>query len=363
MSGYTGVAVVDLDTPALVVDLDAMDRNITRMTRVFREAGVAWRPHTKGIKVPAIAHRLLDAGAIGVTCAKVSEAEVMVAAGIRSVLIANQVVGEYKVRRLASLCRWADVMSAVDHPENIRQMGSIAREAGVRVGVLIEVNIGMNRCGVEPGEPALELAKVVRDTEGLVFKGLMGWEGHTQRVEDPGEKLRAVGAAVGALRRSAEICRQAGIPVEIVSCGGTGTYRQTAVQPGVTEIQAGGGVWGDMYYHGTGAESEFALTVLTTVTSRPAPTRVVADAGKKTMSSDVAAPKPRDLHGVTKVRLSAEHCTLELERPVEAPRVGDKLTFIVGYSDTTVCLHDVLFGARNGVVEVAWPILGRGKLQ
>jgi D-serine deaminase-like pyridoxal phosphate-dependent protein len=358
-----GLPVQALDTPALVVDLDAMERNIARIAGFLREAGVAWRPHTKGLKVPAIAHRLLQAGAIGITCAKVSEAEVMASAGIPNILVANQVVGEHKMRRLAGLCRWADVMVAVDDAGNVRQIGQIARSAGVSIGVLVEVNVGMNRCGVDPGAPAVDLARLVHGTTGVKLRGLMGWEGHTMAIRDPEARAPAVIAAIGALTATAAQCRAAGLPVEIVSCGGTGTYRQSALQSGVTEVQAGGGVFGDVFYRDAGVDVEPALTVLATVTSRPAPDRVVTDAGRKAMSADAALPQPVGLRDVRRVRLSAEHGAIELEVPAELPRVGEKIAFTVGYADTTVFLHDYLYGIRGGTVEVVWPVLGRGKLQ
>lgn len=358
-----GMPAQALDTPALVVDLGAMERNIARIAGFLRDAGVGWRPHTKGLKVPAIAHRLLQAGAIGVTCAKVSEAEVMASAGISGILVANQVVGEHKLRRLASLCRWTEVIVAVDDAGNVSQIGDIARSAGVTVGVLVEVNVGMNRCGVEPGAPAVELARIVQRTAGVAFRGLMGWEGHTMAIRDPEARARAVVEAVSALTDTAGQCRAAGLPVDVVSCGGTGTYRQAALQPGVTEVQAGGGVFGDVFYRDAGVDAELALAVLATVTSRPAPDRIVTDAGRKAMSADAALPQPIGLRGVRRVRLSAEHGAIELEAPSEVPRVGERVAFAVGYADTTVFLHDYLYGIRGDTIEVVWPVLGRGKLQ
>ncbi|MBM3560293.1 MAG: DSD1 family PLP-dependent enzyme, partial [Alphaproteobacteria bacterium] len=358
-----GQDVASLDTPALLVDLDALDRNIAALAAHMREAGVAWRPHVKGIKVPAIAHRLIGAGAHGITCAKLSEAEVMAASGLGNILIANQVVGDAKLRRLACLRRTTDVMVAVDSAENVRAIGAAATATGVTLGVLVEVNIGLNRCGVEPGEATVSLARLAHATPGIAFRGVMGWEGHTLTIARPDEKEAAVAAAVGALTRSAAACRAAGLPAEIVSCGGSGSYRHSARQPGVTEIEAGGAVFGDCFYRLTGAQTECALTVLTTVTSRPAPDRVVADAGKKTMSGETALPEPIGIGGVTRLRLAAEHATLDLAAPVDWPRVGDKLSFTVGYGDTTVCLHDFLYGVRGGRVESVWPVLGRGKVQ
>jgi D-serine deaminase-like pyridoxal phosphate-dependent protein len=173
-----------------------------------------------------------------------------------------------------------------------------------------------------------------------------------------------VRSSIGLLTDTAERCRQAGLPIEIVSCGGTGTYWLTAAVPGVTEIQAGGGIFGDVLYaEQYGLDHEFAMTVMTTVISRPNPQRIVVDAGKKTMSSDGAPPRPLGLEGVRSVSLSAEHGKVELDRPNTSLKVGDRLEWIVGYTDTTVLLHDELYGTRDDTVEIVWPVLGRGKLR
>src|SRR5919199_5910700 len=220
-----GLRKEELDTPALVVDLDAFDRNVARMAATFRQAGIGWRPHTKGIKVPALAHRLLAAGAFGVTCAKVSEAEVMAAAGVRDVLIANEIIGEQKVRRLAYLCTQADVVVAVDSAAGVAQLAQAAAEAGTQPRVVIEVDTGLGRCGVAPGDAVVALARRVADAPHLRFAGVFAWEGHCAAIRDPGEKRAAVREAIGKLVDSAERCRRAGLPVEIVSCSGTGTYQ------------------------------------------------------------------------------------------------------------------------------------------
>ncbi len=354
----------ELDTPALLVDLAVMERNIARIMRTCREAGVNWRPHTKGQKVPAIAHKEIAAGAIGVTCAKLGEAEVMAAAGIKDILIANQIVGAQKLARLMRLTLTADVIVAVDSVVQVEALAAAARLAGVQLRVVVEVNIGMNRAGVDPGEAAVALSRSVNSCPGLRLAGLMGWEGHTVKIRDPEEKRRAVQHSVRLLTDTAELCRQGGLPVEIVSCGGTGTYRITAYQRGVTEVQAGGGIFSDVHYRtNMGLDHEYGLTVLATVVSRPSPTRLICDAGKKAMSCDAATPEPIGLGDVAAVRLSAEHATVELGAPNPIPEIGDKVEFVVGYSDTTVMLHEEMFGLRGGVVEVVWQILGRGKIR
>jgi D-serine deaminase-like pyridoxal phosphate-dependent protein len=358
-----GQPVVELDTPALLVDLDIMESNIARMARLFQDAGVKWRPHTKGIKIPAIAHRLIAAGAIGVTCAKVSEAEVMAAAGIRDILIANQVVGPQKAVRLAALCKYADPITTVDSTENVRELDAAAKRMGVRLRVVIEVDCGLDRCGVKPGEPVVKLAQEISNCRNLRFAGLMTWEGQTLRV--PAEKkARAVEESLKMLTDSADACRAAGMPVDIVNCGGTGNYWLSAYVKGVTENEAGGGIFGDRYCQSKGADHPIGLTVLSTVISRPTPTRVVTDAGRKAiMLDDHGEPWPKIAAGVKSVRISAEHGQYELGAASASPRIGDKLEWLVAYGDMTLFLHDLLYGVRGGVVETVWPILGRGKIQ
>ncbi len=358
-----GCSKFDLDTPVLLVDLDILEGNIATLARRCREVGINWRPHTKGIKVPAIALKAIAAGAIGITCAKLGEAEVMAAAGITDILIANQIVGARKVARLARLRRSADVIVAADDPANVAALGAAAGVAGVQLRIVVEVDIGMQRAGVAPGAAVVALARQIAGTSGLRFAGVMGWEAQATSIADPAEKQRVVAAALGQLVASARACTEAGFPCPIVSCGGTGTIKYSMHEPGITEIQAGGGMLSDMRYTGPmNADLPHALTIMTTVTSRPTPTRIICDAGRKAMSGDGAAPHPLGIATTRKLGLSAEHATIELEQPSPTPKLGEPLEFIVGYGDTTVHLHDTLYGVRGGIVEVEWPVLARGKL-
>jgi D-serine deaminase-like pyridoxal phosphate-dependent protein len=361
-----GKRITEVDTPALFVDLDAFERNVSRMASTITGAGIGWRPHTKGIKVPALAHRLLKAGAFGVTCAKVSEAEVMADAGIRDILVANQVLGDAKVRRFAALCLRADPIVAVDSLEGIAQLDRAAGDFGVRPRVLVEVDSGMGRCGTAPGQATVTMAHRVASSTNLRFSGLMAWEGHAAGIAEPEEKRVAVVEAIGKLVSSAELCRTSGLSVDIVSCSGTGTYMLAADQPGVTEIQAGGGVWGDVHYRDHfGVDHECALRVMTTVVSRPSDTYIVTDGGFKTLGSINAMAEPVGIpvHHVERFSLSAEHGNLRLNSPERTLRPGDRLEWIVGYSDATVFMHDELIGVRGGMVESTWRIEGRGKLR
>jgi D-serine deaminase-like pyridoxal phosphate-dependent protein len=352
-----------LDTPALLVDLDILEANIARIAGTCAAHGVAWRPHVKVHKTPEIARLQLAAGAAGITCAKLGEAEAMADAGFRDILIANQIVGPLKVGRLMRLLDRAAPIVAVDGLANVAELGRAAAGRGSPLGVVIEVNLGMNRAGVEPGAPVAALAAAIARQGGLAFAGVMGWESHAVTIADAAEKERVVAAAVGLLTASAEACRRAGHDVGIVSCGGTGTFPYCAQQPGVTEVQVGGAIFSDMHYR-THYHVDFpcALTLLATVTSRPTPSRVILDAGKKALSGDAAMPQPLGLGAIRQLRLSAEHATIELVEPAEAPRVGDRVAMIVGYSDTTVHLHETMVGVRGGRVEQLWPIAARGRI-
>jgi len=352
----------ELDTPALWVDLDTMENNIRLLATYFREAGVAWRPHIKGIKVPAIAHKLLRAGAVGITCAKLSEAETMASAGITDILVANQIVGLQKIVRLVYMRRTADVMVAVDDLSNAKQISDMAEENGVTVRVLIEVDVGMHRAGLQPGEAVVRLAKELTKLQGIDLTGVMAWEGHAAPLTDPKEKEQTVKKAIGSLVCSAEMCREAGIDIDIVSCGGSSTYTVTSHIPGVTEIEAGGATFTDVTYSRRGVHTTPAIFLLATVTSRPTSTRAIIDAGRKAMDGQNSMPIPRDLPGATLSSLHAEHGLLDLDGQDVSLGVGDKLDFVIGYGDNTLYQHSTLYGVRGENVESVWEIAARGCL-
>ena len=363
LTSIVGRPVSEVDTPALLIDLDAFERNIAGMAADIAARGAGWRPHSKAHKCPAIAHKQIAAGAIGITCAKVGEAEVFVANGIKDILIANQIVGPIKTRRLAALCRHADVAVAVDNPDNVCELDVAAAEAGSRPRVVIEVNTGMERCGVAPGPATVELAKRVADSPNLRFAGVMSWEGHTLTIKEDEARKAEILRAVESMVETAEACRAAGLTVEIVSAGGTGTYLTTSGVKGVTEVEAGGGIWGDISYRKLGANVEPALSLMTHVTSRPTPTRVITDAGRKSIDPTNTMPVLRDLETTGTFGFSAEHGTINLLQASQTPKIGDRLYFDVGYSDQCTHLHENFIGIRNGCVEVVWPISARGKLQ
>ena len=360
-----GAAKNDLDTPALCVDLDVLEANIAAMAAACRAKGVDWRPHSKCYKSPVIGKKLLEAGAIGLTCAKLGEAEVMAAGGITDLLIANQIAGPQKMQRLVELRRQADPIVCVDHPDHIRQIGAALHEAGLTVRVLIEVDIGLHRAGAAPGEASLALARQIAATPGLEMAGVMGYEGHLLRIEDPQQKAEQIHAALDLLVATRDAIVAAGLPCPIVSCGGTGSYLYTLEHPGITEIQAGGAIMMDVFYRRQCGVTQFnnALTVVTTVVSRPAPDRAIVDAGRKTMNMELNLPEALSHQGVEVKSLSAEHGALALAPEAQDLRIGDRVEFIPGYSDFTCVLHDRFYGIRQGRLEEIIPLAGRGRLQ
>lgn len=359
-----GLPVSELDTPALLIDLEPLQHNIDLMARHFQSRGIAWRPHAKAFKCPAIAHLLRKAGAIGLTVAKVSEAEVMAAGGIDDILIAHLVVGPSKVARLAALQRQAEVKVTVDSPDHLAPLSQAARGAGTTIGVLVDVDLGMKRTGVATPEDAVALARSVAATPGLRFDGLMGYEGHTLMIPDPSEKRAAVAASIGKLLRARDLVEAEGLKCRIISAGGSGSYQLTADIDGITEIQAGGGIFACRYYtqacHVTGHRP--ALSVFATVVSRPYPDRAILDIGQKSVSQHQVPPVLRDFPGCRVIGLSAEHATIALEPGIDW-KIGEKVHVVPGYSDFTFVLHDRVLGLRGGRVEAVWDLLGRGRLQ
>lgn len=358
-----GLPIEQLDTPALLIDLDALERNIAAMASDIKMRGSAWRPHSKANKSPAIAHLELAAGAIGIGCAKLGEAEVMAASGIDNIMVPNQVVGPIKARRAAALATRTRLILAVDSEIQARQLDEAARAVGSHPEAVIEIDTGMNRGGQLPGDDALRLAESIANMQGLKMTGVMTWEGHCMKIADPVEREAAIRASVGQLVDLAEQMRVRGIPIDIVSAGGTGTYLTTASIEGVTEVQAGGGIWGDQMYLNLGANVEPALTIMAQVVSRPRSDRILTDAGRKTVDPSNLAPIPQNVPPYKEQAFSAEHGKIILIEPSDTPGVGDRIFYRVGYSDQCNHLHENFYGIRNGVVETVWPVLARGRLQ
>lgn len=357
----SSVAIAEVDTPALVIDLDALERNLRRMADFFAPLPCKLRPHAKTHKCTEIARRQVKLGAIGITCAKLGEAEAMAAGGIEDILIANQVVGNRKIQRLAALARRAMLTVAVDDLANACEIAEAARRVGAAVGVLIEVDTGMGRCGLPADRAAIvRVAQELARMPGLRFRGLMGYEGHAVLVEDAADRRAKAEAAAHTLLACVQAVRRAGIPAEVVSGGGTGTYDITSQLPGITEIQAGSYVFMDARYARVKPEFENALFVAATVVSRPTPERVVLDAGMKSLSHEFGLPTVVEPAGLKLASLSEEHATCTAEGPCDlAP--GDQVWLLPTHCCTTVNLHDRYWCVRDGKVAATWPIEARGK--
>ncbi len=350
---------IDVDTPALLLDLTSLEHNIAKMAAFARDAGVHLRPHSKTHKSPRIAAMQLQAGAIGITCQKLSEAEVMAEAGIEGILISNQIVGPQKIKRLVELARRADLMVAVDDPRNVADLSVATVASGVTLKVLVEVNVGMMRCGVLPGEPTLALAEAVRRSPGLEFRGLMGYEGHAVALKSVEERQAAATPSLQSLVDTAHLLRKQGLPVEIVSSSGTGTYDIGGRFPGITELEVGSYATMDADYRAVGVPFECALTVLATVISTPQEGLSILDAGMKSIAPDHGMPLVLDLPNAQVMAMSEEAGWL-VTAGSEHPTLGDKVRLVPGHGCTTINLYDRYHVVRDGRVVDVWPVAARG---
>ena len=360
--------IEELDTPVLLVDADAFERNVARMARLCADAGVACRPHAKAHKSPQIARIQMEAGAVGMCCAKLGEAEVMAAAGIEDLHITTPVVGASKIMRLTGAARQSRISVVADDPDNISDLAAGAQTAGLRLDVLVEVDVGQGRCGVPPGPRAAELARLIAGHPWLRFRGLQTYHGTIQMTGDLAERRAAAAQALEKAELSARLVREAGLGVEVLTGGGTGTSAIDAAVGGLTELQPGSYIFMDTNYSAIewdGAPAppfENALTLLAGVLSKPAANRVILDSGMKAISGDGGAPRAAD-HAEAEFRFGGdEHGQLTFAG--EAPlKVGDKAMLLPSHCDTTVNLHDRFIVTRKGEVEEVWEIAARGRSQ
>jgi D-serine deaminase-like pyridoxal phosphate-dependent protein len=353
------MSLSDIPTPALIVDVAALDRNIARMAAFFANGPCRLRPHFKAHKTPAIARRQLAAGScIGITCATVSEAE-LVKDLCDDLLMANEIVSPDKCARVAVLARDRAVTVAIDSIAGIEALAAAARSAGVTIGVLVDVNVGQGRCGVEPGDAAVALARRAASTAGLTLRGVMGYEGHLQPLRDRAERETRTRAAMHELVTTARLIRAEGIPCEIISSGGTGTYDISGRVEGVTEIQAGSYALMDTDYSTVGVPFEQAFFVLGTVVSRPSAERCVADCGHKSMTKDHGHPSVHGVEGASVTALNDEHAVIAVPASCTLA-IGQRIRLIPSHTDPTVNLHDVFYAVEAEQVVDVWPIAARG---
>ncbi len=357
--------VSDLDTPVLLLDLDRLQRNIARMRDMTKDAGVRYRPHTKTHKSPVIARMQMEAGASGICCAKLGEAEIMAAEGLNQILITTPVVGESKIGRLLHARQQARIAVVADNEANVAMLGRMAATAGVKLDVVVEIDVGQGRCGVQdPGE-AVRLGRSIADHPWLDLAGLQGYQGRIQMTEDAGERRQENDAAHGRIDDARSAFESHGLPVSLVTGGGTGTSPFDLGEGSLTEIQPGSYVFMDSRYRGIAwpgrndAPFEQAIHVLTTVISRPTPDRAVLDAGFKALSSDQGLPTadyPFRFGG-------DEHGILDLPAASGDPGIGTRLRLCPSHCDTTVNLYDQYIVVQGEEVVDVWQVATRGKSQ
>ncbi|MCR4427406.1 MAG: DSD1 family PLP-dependent enzyme [Firmicutes bacterium] len=356
-----GAPIDEIETPALLIDLDKFEANIERMARFFEGVTANLRPHAKTHKTPIIAHKQIAAGAHGITCAKLSEAEVMAKAGIRDILIANQIIGESKILRLMGLTRHTDIIVAVDNMQNAQDLSDAASACKTTLNTIIEVDVGMTRSGTRSLDDSVRLARALSTLPGLRFRGIMGYEGHTVYIPDLEKRRAEASKANHLLVETRDAIVGSGMPVEIVSAGGTGTYDIAGTCPGITEIQAGSYIMMDTKYQAVeGLRFEQALTLLATVISRPTKDRAVLDVGLKGITKEFGMPTIKEITGAEISHLSEEHAKVDLNNPSRDLKAGDKVELIPSHCCTTINLHDTYYGIRNGAVETVWDIAARG---
>lgn len=352
-----------IPTPALVVELEALEHNLRLMSEFFGRRHAKLRPHFKSHKCVTIARRQLEAGnAVGITCAKISEAEVLASGGIPDILIANQVVGQGKPERVAALARQCRLTVAVDDEAQVRALSAALSGTSARVGVLVEVDVGMHRCGVPPGEAALRIARAADRAAGVEFLGLQAYEGHCTTVLDPEERRRQVLASIEKAVATRRLLEASGLPVQVLSGGGTGTYDMTGLMDGVDEVQAGSYALMDHFYAKRRPEFAVALSVIATVISSNGSDHAVLDVGVKGVGADLGPPvladRPED--AISRFE-SEEHASVRVGGP--PLKVGDRVRLVPSHGCTTCNLHRRVFAVRGGIVEDVWAIEGSGCLE
>jgi D-serine deaminase-like pyridoxal phosphate-dependent protein len=358
MSSFIGQPLSALDTPQLLLDLDAIDANLRRMFEAGKQRGVNVRTHFKSLKCGGLARYINERGGATFLAAKLNEAEALADAGITDILIANQIVGPQKMERLAQLAKRVQLRVCVDRSENVDQLSRAMQAAGATIGILIEIDIGMARCGVPPGEAAIGLAQRIGKSPRLRFDGLQGYDGHLQMIPDAAERRARCLQGLEQLVGTRTMIEKADIPVAIVTGAGTGTWEFVAGYPGVTEIQPGSFVLMDCAYHAVRPEFGFALSILAAVIS-VRPDWYVLDAGSKAISQDFGMPAIKRRPEESVMGLSEEHTKVRCDPA--GVKIGDRREVLPAHCCATMNLHRQCLGVRNGKVEAVWPIEASGR--
>jgi D-serine deaminase-like pyridoxal phosphate-dependent protein len=362
--------VSELDTPAVVIDLDVMERNLSRMADYCRRRKIKLRPHTKSHKIPELAKLQIESGASGITVAKIGEAEVMLNSGITDILIAYPVVGQSKATRLAELAERANITVSLDSEEAARAISEEVASRHAKVDILVEMDVGFRRCGMADEDELLSLARKVSDLPGLEFRGIMFFPG--QFVVGPHERAALLGNVNDLIGRTLETFERAGVPISTFSGGSTPTAYDAHLFRGVNEVRPGMYIFNDRNMTGIGIAGveDCALSVVVTVVSNSVAGRAIIDGGSKTFSSDRYLAGDGRGFGIVKddpavelESLSEEHGHLNIKHSNHSYKVGERLTVIPNHVCSTVNMHDEIYGVRDGRVETVWQVLGRGKVR
>lgn len=361
--------VTDVSTPAVVVDLDVVERNLNRMAAYCAAHGLGLRPHTKTHKTLEVARMQLAEGALGLTVAKVGEAEVMAQTDTPQILVAHPIVGEEKIRRLAAVAAGVDVLVALDSLEAARGLSHVAQQAGCTFGVLVEFDSGSHRCGVAAGETCASLGRSIDALKGVQVRGLMTYFGSVWGDEQQrNQEMARLGTDV---ERTMAAFRRAGLSLEIVSAGSTPAAEMSHRIPGITEIRPGTYVFNDLntFYQGVCTLDDCAVRVMTTVISTCVPGQVIVDAGSKVFSSDLLSAGPRhgygrimEIEGAGLSKLNEEHGFVEAS-DYGAFSVGQVLSVIPNHVCTCINMHDEVYVSRGGEMIGTWKVAARGKVR
>lgn len=364
-----GMTEGDIQTPCLLIDLEAFEKNVERMRYFCAESGVSLRAHGKMHKSADVArYQIKHGGALGICCQKVSEAEAFARAGIEDILITNQVRDARKLQRLANLPKLgARIICCVDDLDNVGELSKAATSIGTSLECLVELDCGAGRCGVTGPVAALEIAAAIDAADGLIFSGIQAYNGNAQHLQEFNERKRAYKAVETVVIEVIEALKQKNLHCQIVSGGGTGSFEFEATSGVFTEIQCGSYAFMDAAYgrildksgqQFSGRTFDHALFILTSVMSHTKPEHAICDAGLKVQSVDSGLPTVFDQQDVTYTNCSDEHGTLE--DPQGKLQINDKLRLVPGHCDPTCNLHDWYVCVRNGSVEALWPITARG---
>jgi 3-hydroxy-D-aspartate aldolase len=364
-----GMREEEIDTPALVIDLDAFESNLDTMAALLAPTGVKLRAHAKTHKSPVIAKLQMARGAVGNCVQKVAEAEVLAWGGVPDILVSNEVVGAAKLARLCALSHISRLSVCADDAGQVAAIETAAADAGIRMTVLVEIDVGAGRCGVQPGPDAVALATRIASSKHLIFGGLQAYHGSAQHKRTPAERRTLIGGAVDASRRTVEQLRQQGLDCAIVGGAGTGTFEIESKSGVYTEMQAGSYVFMDADYARNMNEAgapvstfKHALFVLSSVMSQSQQGVAVLDAGHKAVAVDSGLPTVWQRPDIRYTSASDEHGKLQYGSETAAPKLGEKLRLVPGHCDPTVDKFDWYVGVRNGRVECLWPVAARGGL-